>query len=105
MLNNLFRKVVYGSRKNRNYPKIRTCECEKYISMYNVMTTMGLYTDRVYYSQFTPSFVGVFHGAHFYSHSNLRNPYIVDSLVPPELDPQNGTLMLTSLNPLNCMHF
>ena len=67
-----------------NNPKIRKRECEKYISMRNVMTTMRLYTDGDFYSQFTPIFVGVLQVAHFYSHSNLRNPYIVESLVPPE---------------------
>ena len=58
--------------------------CEKYITMCHVMTTMGLYTERDYYSQFTPIFVGVFCTAHFYPHSILLYPYKQGKLVPPE---------------------
>ena len=58
--------------------------CEKYISMYHVMITMGLYTERDYYSQFTPILLGVFRVAHFYSHSILSYPYFIGVMVPPE---------------------
>ena len=52
--------------------------------MCNLMTTLGLYTDGDIYPQIIPKKLRVFRYPHIYPHSNLRNPYTVESMVPPE---------------------